>query len=64
MVKADAYGNGLVPISQFLVDECGMNKLGCATLGEALTVIEQCPEMKSEFIVFSDTEFKNEELYF
>jgi alanine racemase len=60
MVKADAYGNGLVPVSRFLVQECGLEKLGCASLGEAITIFEQCPDLKAEIIVFSDTELKNE----
>lgn len=59
MVKADAYGNGLLPVSQFLVRECGVKKLGCATLAEALTVQNQCPDLNVELVVFSDTEIQN-----
>ena len=56
MVKADAYGNGLIPVSRFLVQECEMNRLGCASLGEALEVYRQCPELDVEMMVFSDSE--------
>jgi alanine racemase len=60
MVKADAYGNGLVPISQFLSRELNIKKLGCATLGEAVHLYRECPDLKSEMIIFSDTEVCSE----
>ncbi|MGE3608786.1 MAG: alanine racemase [Bacteriovoracaceae bacterium] len=60
MVKADAYGNGLVPIAQFLSRELNHEILGVATLGEALHLIQNCPTLKSEIYVFSDTELLNE----
>ncbi len=60
MVKADAYGNGMLPISQFLVRECGVKKLGCATLGEALRLFDECPDLDAEALVFSDSELLNE----
>jgi alanine racemase len=63
MVKADAYGNGLIPISRFLVQECGMNRLGCASLGEALEIYRQCPELDVEMMVFSDSEILNPEVF-
>jgi alanine racemase len=59
MVKADAYGNGLLPVSQFLVNECGIKKLGCASLGEALRLLEECPTLNAEILVFSDTEISH-----
>lgn len=62
MVKADAYGNGLLPISQFLNQECGIKKLGCASLGEALKICDEAPQVDAEITVFSDTEIENEEL--
>lgn len=62
MVKADAYGNGLVPVSKFLVEECGITRLGCATLGEALYLYNQCPDLNVEMMVFSDTEISNPEV--
>jgi len=59
MVKANAYGNGLVPISKFLVEDCEIRSLGCATLGEAIHLFNQCPDLKADLIVFSDTEVSN-----
>jgi alanine racemase len=59
MVKADAYGNGLIPISRFLVEECEVKKLGCATIGEAIHLFNQCPDINAEVMVFSDTEISN-----
>lgn len=60
MVKANAYGNGLIPISQFLVNDLGVRLLGCASLGEALELIHEVPTLKSKILVFSDTELQNE----
>ncbi len=62
MVKGDAYGNGMVPVSRFLVEECGEKKLGCASLGEALTLFQESPQLDVEMLVFSDTELKNEKV--
>lgn len=62
MVKADAYGNGLLPVSRFLIEECGVQKLGCASLGEALRLFEECPKLEAEVLVFSDIEFQDERL--
>jgi alanine racemase len=62
MVKADAYGNGLVPVSRFLVEECGANKLGCATLGEALALCREMPELVAEILVFSEIELQDEKI--
>lgn len=62
MVKADAYGNGLVPVSQHLVNECGTKILGCASLGEALRIFQDSPGLKSEVLVFSDTEIQDSDL--
>lgn len=59
MVKADAYGNGLVPVSQHLINECGALTLGCASLGEALTLKRECPDLNFEVMVFSDTEIQD-----
>ena len=60
MVKADAYGNGLIPVSQFLVRDLDVKTLGCASLGEALKLVHECPDLKSTILVFSDIELENE----
>jgi alanine racemase len=62
MVKADAYGNGLVPISKFLVEDCEIKTLGCATLGEAIHLFSECPDLSAEVLVFSDNEISNPEV--
>lgn len=59
MVKANAYGNGLVPVSRFLVDECKVKTIGCARLGEALELFDQCPDLRAQIIVFSDTDLQD-----
>lgn len=59
MVKADAYGHGLLSISRFLSAECGVKYLGCARLSEALRLSEACPELTATTLVFSDTEMDN-----
>jgi alanine racemase len=59
MVKADAYGNGVIQVAQFLVRDCDVKTLGCASLGEALKLVHECPELKAEILVFSDTELQN-----
>lgn len=61
MVKAEAYGHGLVPVSRFLSEECEVKKLGCARLSEAVRVFNECPDLDSDFLIFSDTELNNEE---
>lgn len=60
MVKADAYGNGVLGISKHLENECQVKKLGCATLGEALYLREN--GVSAEILVFSDTEVQNVDL--
>lgn len=60
MVKADAYGNGLIAVSRFLSQECGVKKLGCARLSEAIRLFNECPDLNSELLVFSDTELSNQ----
>ena len=41
MVKANAYGHGLIPIVRYSVTELGIKEFGCATLGEALALREE-----------------------
>lgn len=60
MVKADAYGNGLISVSRYLAQECGVEHLGCARLSEAMRLFEACPELTASMLVFSDTEMQSE----
>ncbi len=62
MVKADAYGNGLIPVSQHLVREEKINKIGVASLGEAMKLVKECPDLDTEYLVFSDTEIADSKL--
>lgn len=54
MVKADAYGHGLIPISRFAHLEMGVNDFGTASLGEALTLRGELADQKCNIYVFSD----------
>lgn len=71
MVKGNAYGHGILEVSNFLLHEGGAQRLGVASLGEALEVVRHlkplhdsvrtsrhCPSKlaKRDVIVFSDTE--------
>lgn len=54
MVKADAYGHGIIPISRFAHLELGIKEFGTASLGEGLRLREELPNLKTEIYVFSD----------
>jgi alanine racemase len=56
MVKANAYGHGLVPISEYLITEEKMTHLGCATRGEAIKLWQELEDFKGKVWVFSDTD--------
>jgi alanine racemase len=54
MVKADAYGHGLISIVDYAFKECGIREFGVATLNEALYLRDQLPEFTGEVYVFSE----------
>lgn len=56
MVKADAYGHGMIPIVKYSHFELGINEFGCASVGEALKLREAIPDGKFEIYVFSDVQ--------
>ncbi len=62
MVKADGYGHGAVPLVRFTYEELGITEFGCATLGEAMQLREELPDLKFEVYVFSDVQLEDEEL--
>lgn len=62
MVKADAYGHGLVPITQFSFHELKIKEFGVASLGEAMTLRAKLPRDQFEIYVFSDVNFRDERL--
>ena len=63
MVKGNAYGCGILPISHFLSTQLGYKTLGVASLHEAIHVLERLPEIavdpSQSFVVFSDTELQH-----
>lgn len=61
MVKANAYGHGLLPLSKFLSHEIGIKQIGVASLGEAMAIIKDEPSLPSKLYVFSDTEIHDSE---
>jgi alanine racemase len=54
MVKADAYGHGMIPIVKFSHEKLGIKEFGVATLEEALKLRKELPHSKFEIYVFSD----------
>lgn len=66
MIKANAYGHGLLQIAQYAWQELGVESLGVASLGEAVEIRKSLPSLRSRIIVFSDTDFlwpETRELY-
>ena len=58
MVKADAYGHGIVPIVRHSVEKLGITEFGCASLGEALLLREELYDLEFEIYVFSDVQIE------
>jgi alanine racemase len=54
MVKADAYGHGMIPIVKFSHEKLGIKEFGVATLEEALKLRKELPRSQFEIYVFSD----------
>ncbi len=61
MVKANAYGHGLLPVAKFLAHELKIQQIGVASLGEAMTLIKDEPAFPARVYVFSDTEILHPE---
>lgn len=59
MVKADAYGHGVASVAKYAKNNLGINRLGVASLGEAIHLVEKCPDLDAEIWVFSDNELEN-----
>lgn len=62
MVKANAYGHGLVEIVSFAASELKVARFGCASLGEAVAIRQALPHLKCEIWVFSDSDLDVDEL--
>lgn len=61
MVKANAYGHGIIEVSNYASNELGINRLGVASLGEAIYLREKS-KIESEIWVFSDTELTSSDI--
>ena len=55
MVKADAYGHGILRLSKFAYHEEGISNFGVASLDEACKLRENLKDDKVNIIVFSNT---------
>ena len=60
MVKADAYGHGMIPVARFLYEEASVREFGCATLFEASELREQLADLNFDIFVFSDVHLEEE----
>lgn len=58
MVKADAYGHGVLPLVRFCVEKLEIKEFGCATIGEALSLRENLHDLEFEVYVFSDVQIE------
>lgn len=56
MIKANAYGHGLEEIARFACSNLGIQSFGLASVGEAMVLRKNHPDLKCELLVFSDTE--------
>ncbi len=60
MVKANGYGHGMVPVTRFTVEECGLTNFGVATLSEGLHLRKSIPERPFDIYVFSENHLSPE----
>ena len=54
MVKADAYGHGVIPVVRASFEDLGIKEFGVATLAESLKLRHELPDSQFEIYVFSD----------
>ena len=59
MVKANAYGHGLIPVSRFLSEELKITTLGVATLGEAEAIVREMPQYRGKVYAFSEINIRD-----
>lgn len=62
MVKANAYGHGLVQISKFCFQNLGIQCFGVATFNEALSLRNELSDSKLKVYVFSETNLSFEQV--
>ena len=63
MIKANAYGHGLIEIYQYLKDHCEVNFFGVASIEEAMLIRRLTKDYSSSIIVFSDLAFNQGESF-
>lgn len=56
MIKANAYGHGLEEMARFATNQLGIQSFGVASVGEAMVLRKNHPDLNCELLVFSDTE--------
>lgn len=61
MVKANAYGHGLVKVVEFIAHDLSGKLFGCASMGEALYLRENLPGLEFEVFVFSDFDLHSDQ---
>jgi len=61
MVKANAYGHGILEVVQFAFEELGITEFGCASLGEAMAIRKNLPKINCHLYVFSDAEIQDKD---
>jgi len=59
MVKADAYGHGMLEVVQKSY-ETGVRDFGCASLREAIYLREGLPDLEFDIYIFSELDFEQE----
>ncbi|MBI2521918.1 MAG: alanine racemase [Bdellovibrio sp.] len=60
MVKANGYGHGMVPVTRFTLEECGVRNYGVATLFEGLKLRKAIPEHSFDIYVFSENHLSSQ----
>ena len=61
MVKANAYGHGMVELVRYAVSELGIKEFGCATIAEAKKLRLELSDYQFEIFVFSDLQLESEQ---
>jgi len=57
MVKANGYGHGMVAVTRYAAEECGIKQFGVATLEEAIHLRQSIRDQQFDIYVFSENYF-------
>ena len=63
MIKANAYGHGMLEVHEFLSKECDVHNFGLASIEEAVFLRRRTRDYSSNLIVFSDLAFREEKRF-